>query len=188
MIKPDDACEIARGLLEAELPRRWAHTQGVAACARSLAQALGENADLIEIAAWLHDIGYARPLALTGFHPLDGARYLECMAGVPEVVCQLVAHHTGAAIEADERGMPAIEEDFSRPATDLLDALTYCDLNTSVDGGPTDVEERLAEILTRYPPDHVVHRSIKRSAPQLRQANRTMQERIAQRGSVEVRR
>ena len=34
--------------------------------------------------------------------------------------------------------------------------------------GPPDVEERIAEILTRYPADHVVHRSIARGAPGLR--------------------
>ena len=27
-------------------------------------------------AAWLHDIGYAEELLDTGFHPLDGARFL----------------------------------------------------------------------------------------------------------------
>ena len=27
-------------------------------------------------AAWLHDIGYAPAVDDTGFHPLDGARYL----------------------------------------------------------------------------------------------------------------
>ena len=37
---------------------------------------LGADADLIEAAAWLHDIGYALGLATTGLHQLDGARYL----------------------------------------------------------------------------------------------------------------
>jgi HD superfamily phosphodiesterase len=63
VIKPDEAREIARGLLVAELPRRWAHTEGVAACARSLGPVLAEEADLIEVAAWFHDIGYAEALA-----------------------------------------------------------------------------------------------------------------------------
>ena len=63
---------LARTLLEGPLPRRWAHVQGVAAQARSLAPMLGDDADLLEAAAWLHDIGYAPDLAKTGFHPLDG--------------------------------------------------------------------------------------------------------------------
>ncbi|MEV0792588.1 HD domain-containing protein [Kribbella sp. NPDC050459] len=186
MIKPNDAREIARRLLEHEFPRRWAHTQGVAERARSLADVLGEDSDLIETAAWLHDIGYAQSLSLSGFHSLDGARYLRCLPDVPEAVCQLVAHHTGAAIEAEERGMPAVCDEFEAPPAGLLDALTYCDLRTAVDGVPTTVDERIAEILARYPADHVVHRSVRRSAPQLRHSTRSMQVRVARGRSVEV--
>jgi hypothetical protein len=38
---------------------------------------LGYSTDFVA-AAWLHDIGYAPAIAEsgTGFHPLDGARYL----------------------------------------------------------------------------------------------------------------
>ena len=43
--------QIARALLQEPLPRRWAHVQGVAARARSLAPVLGADADLIEAAA-----------------------------------------------------------------------------------------------------------------------------------------
>ena len=51
------------------------HVQGVAARAGNLASVLGADADLLEAAAWLHDIGYAPGLAVTGLHALDGARY-----------------------------------------------------------------------------------------------------------------
>ena len=51
--------QLARELLQGSLPRRWAHVQGVATRACSLAPVLGADADLIEAAAWLHDIGYA---------------------------------------------------------------------------------------------------------------------------------
>ena len=54
--------QLARGLLQEPLPRRWAHVQGVAARARGLAPILGVDADLLEAAAWLHDIGYAPAL------------------------------------------------------------------------------------------------------------------------------
>jgi len=70
------ADELARSLLAEPLPRRWAHSQGVAAKARTLAPILGDDAELLQAAAMLHDIGYAPPIAVTGFHPLDGARYL----------------------------------------------------------------------------------------------------------------
>jgi hypothetical protein len=33
--------------------------------------------DVLVAAAWLHDVGYAPELAVTGFHPLDGAQHLE---------------------------------------------------------------------------------------------------------------
>ena len=67
---------MARELLQKSLPRRWAHTRGVARTARELSPILGADADLVLAAAWLHDIGYAPAVAVTGFHPLDGARHL----------------------------------------------------------------------------------------------------------------
>ena len=67
---------LAQALLQESLPRRWAHVQGVAVRARSLATVLGADAGLLEAAAWLHDIGYVPGLATTGLHALDGARYL----------------------------------------------------------------------------------------------------------------
>ena len=67
---------LSQALLQETLPRRWAHVQGVAARARSLAAVLGADADLVEAAAWLHDIGYASGLTATSLHALDGARYL----------------------------------------------------------------------------------------------------------------
>jgi hypothetical protein len=40
-----------------------------------LAPALGADADLLEAAAWLHDIGYAPCLTVTGRHALNCGRY-----------------------------------------------------------------------------------------------------------------
>ena len=100
------AGQLASVLLQESLPRRWAHVQGVAARARSLAPVLGADADLLEAAAWLHDIGYAQGLATTGLHALDGARYLRDTRHAGTMLCRLVAHHTCAIIEAEERGLP----------------------------------------------------------------------------------
>ena len=97
--------QLARALLQEPLPRRWAHVQGVAARARGLAPVLGADADLLEAAAWLHDIGYAPGLAVTGLHQLDGARYLRDAQHADALLCRLVAHHSCAIIEADERGL-----------------------------------------------------------------------------------
>ena len=99
------AGHLARALLQEPLPRRWAHVQGVATRARSLAPVLGADADLLEAAAWLHDIGYAPALAVTGLHALDGARYLRDARHADAMLCRLVAHHSYAIIEAGERGL-----------------------------------------------------------------------------------
>jgi hypothetical protein len=90
---PAWAREIAQRVLADVLPRRWAHTQGVAAQARVVGPALDWDTDLIEIAAWLHDIGYAPALAVTGFHPLDGAG--TCVTGkTPLRQCALLSPTT----------------------------------------------------------------------------------------------
>jgi putative nucleotidyltransferase with HDIG domain len=162
------AAEIARTLLEEPLPRRWAHTQGVARRARSLAPVLGQDADLLEAAAWLHDIGYSPDLVVTGFHPLDGARYLRALERADERLCGLVAHHSCAVNEAQERGLISELTDEFEPADRLLsDALTYCDMTTTPDGRPVDVEHRLTEIQSRYGNEHLVTRSIRRSSPHI---------------------
>ncbi len=57
--QPARAEALARNLVEDTLPRRWSHVEGVAARARSLALALAlaKDKNLLEGAAWLHDIG-----------------------------------------------------------------------------------------------------------------------------------
>ena len=110
------AQQLARALLQQPLRRRWAHVQGVAARARSPASVLGAHADLLDSAAWLHDIGYAPGLAATGFHPLDGARYLRDTQHAGQRLCRLVAHHSCAIIEAGERGLAGfLRREFEPP-------------------------------------------------------------------------
>jgi hypothetical protein len=167
----DWAEENARKLLEIPLPRRWAHSQGVAARARALAPILADDADLLEAAAWLHDVGYSPDITVTGFHPLDGARYLRDVQRADQLLCRLVAHHSCAVNEAEERGLrPVLVREFPAPPSGLADALTYSDMTTSPDGEPLNVAERLAEIGRRYGPTHVVARSIRRSSPAITRA------------------
>ncbi|RFU36660.1 HD domain-containing protein [Actinomadura logoneensis] len=162
------ARELAQDHLESPLPRRWAHTQGVARQARTLAPILGDQADLLEAAAWLHDIGYAPDLLITGFHPLDGARYLRDVQRADDHLCRLVAHHSCAMIEARERGLAdVLAEEFGAAPPNLSEALIYCDMTTSPTGEQLCVEDRLAEILARYGDGHLVTRSITRSSPSL---------------------
>lgn len=166
---PAWARHLAGRLLAEALPRRWAHTQGVAAQARAVGPVLGWDTELVESAAWLHDIGYAPALAVTGFHPLDGARYLRDEQDADPAVCALVAHHSGALVEAAERGLsqPLLAEFPLDADWGELVALTYCDFTTGPGGERLSPEERVAEILSRYEPGSPVHRAVQTSAPSL---------------------
>jgi hypothetical protein len=171
---------LAQVLLQESLPRRWAHVQGVATRARSLTPVLGADADLLEAAAWLHDIGYAPGLATTGLHALDGARYLRDAQHADTALCRLVAHHSCAIIEAGERGLADVLSLEFEPAPHVLSSvLTYCDMTTSPDGELVPVERRLAEIQRRYGPGHLVSRSIQRATPMILCAVEQVQDRAA---------
>jgi HD superfamily phosphodiesterase len=157
MNQADWAEELVRKHLEVPLPRRWAHVQGVATRARALAPILGDYADLLEAAGWLHDIGYSPELVETGFHPLDGARYFRDVHFADPVLCSLVAHHSCALIEAEERGLAGeLCREFPAASTVLNDALAYCDMTTDPSGNVISVHDRLAEIRKRYGPDSIV--------------------------------
>ncbi|MER6189318.1 HD domain-containing protein [Streptomyces cyaneofuscatus] len=163
------ATQIAKAELSSTLPRRWAHTQGVAKRAVEVGQALGQDAGLLVAAATLHDIGYAPRLAVTGFHPLDGARFLRDEHGADERLGRLVANHSFALLEAEERGLreelstefPLLEEPLP------VDALVYCDMTTTPDGDRTTAQDRVAEIRSRYGDNSVVGRFIRRAAPEI---------------------
>lgn len=158
--------DLARHLLQDPLPRRWAHTQGVAGRAQELSHSLERTeAYYLVAAAWLHDIGYAPSLVASGLHPLDGARYLRDVQRTEPYLCRLVAHHSCAVIEAEERGLlEALLAEFAPVESGaLVDALIYCDMTTGPDGQQVTVEHRLAEIKARYGEDNVVGRSIGRA-------------------------
>jgi putative nucleotidyltransferase with HDIG domain len=175
------AHELAKSLLAEPLPRRWAHSQGVAAKAGTLAPILGADADLLRAAAMLHDIGYAPPIATTGFHPLDGARYLRDETHADQALIRLVANHSCAPLEAQERGLEhELASEFpllNRP--DLVDALIYCDMTTTPYGEPTTASERLSEISSRYGDDSIVGRFICRATPDIRAAVSAVEGRLA---------
>jgi HD domain len=65
---------------------------------------MAATADCLVAAAWLHDIGYAPSVRVTGFHPVDGAFFAR-REGFDELVVSLVAFHSGAPAEAQERGI-----------------------------------------------------------------------------------
>ncbi len=163
----EDARDLAERKLAEALPRRWQHVRAVAAHAERVGHRLGCPRGLLVGAAWLHDIGYASDVARTGFHPLDGARFLR-QAGVDERVVSLVAYHSCAHIEADVRGLGgALTAEFSPGDGLLSDALCYCDMTTGPDGQHMEVADRLVEIRGRYGPDHIVTRFVEQAAPEI---------------------
>ena len=104
-------------------------------------------------------------------HGLDGARYLRDVQHAEPMLCRLVAHHSCAVIEAEERGLAHIlNREFDPPPRPLADALTFCDMTTSPDGEHVQVHNRLAEIHDRYGSGHLVSRSIRRATPLILEA------------------
>lgn len=155
--------ELAEDLL-LDLPMRLAHVEGVATTALDFAMP-----STVVSAAWLHDIGYSEGLHRTGMHAIDGARYLD-LVGAPMEVVSLVAFHTGAEFEADERGLMDQLTQFDRPRQDMLDLLILADLVTDPSGRRVTVTERLDEIFARYEPQHPVHRAVTRSRSYLEES------------------
>jgi putative nucleotidyltransferase with HDIG domain len=155
------------------------HVRAVAATAEGLAHLVGDDAELLTAAAWLHDIGYAAEVADTGFHALDGARWLR-RHGFPDRIAALVAHHSCAADEAEERGLgQALASEFPREESAVSDALWYADMTTGPDGQDLTVDERLAEIRQRYGPDDVVTRFWQKAEPMLRDSIGRTQRRLS---------
>jgi hypothetical protein len=174
------AYPLAESLLAAPLPRRWKHSIGVAERARTIAPILEEDADLLEAAAVVHDIGYAPDLAKTGFHPLDGARYLRDNTNADVRVIRLVAHHSCAWMEAEARGLrDELESEFPREHPRLGDALCYCDMSTTPDGAPTNPVDRVNEIAGRYGPDSLIGTFIRRAEPEILASTVRVLERVA---------
>ncbi|MBO0728547.1 MAG: HD domain-containing protein [Acidimicrobiaceae bacterium] len=162
------SAELAESLL-ADLGDRGRHVEAVATKARRISEIVGgENASCLVAAAYLHDIGVSPSLRRTGFHPIDGARYLRAQG--EDRLAGLVANHSGARVEAALRGVASELAEFPDEASPTRDALWYCDLTTGPTGHPTSVVARLADVETRYGPDHVVARAMQQALPDLQAA------------------
>jgi hypothetical protein len=122
----------------------------------------------------LHHVGYAPSLNRLGFHAVDGARFLHAQG--QERRARLVAHHSGARFEAEERDL--VEELAVFPVEDgpVMDALTFADMTIGPAGQPMTLAQRIEEVQRRYPSDDPVHRAIVRARPELQAAiDRTRQ-------------
>lgn len=143
------------------------------------------DCELLIGAALLHDVGYSPDVAATGFHPLDGARYLRSVHG-PDRLVHLVAHHSCAVLEAELRGLAGELAEFEDERTVLRDALWWADMTTTPDGDVTTAAERVAEIQRRYGPDDLVSRFIRRAWSELSAAVERTERRLEVAGIVQV--
>ena len=148
----DAAAEFSHYILQGA-PERLEHSRAVAERAMFLTLAVEDDqAPLLVAAAWLHDIGYAPGLKTTGFHPLDGAQHLRAV-GWPQLVCGLVAHHSGSRFVAHARGLDDPLAEFEYRENPLNDALTTADQTTGPHGRPMTVFERIDDMLARHGDD-----------------------------------
>lgn len=167
MANDNFAFELGEKFLLPALPRRWRHVVGVAARARKASSLFSvEDANLLVDASILHDIGYSPRLASTGFHPLDGARYLRSQ-GVSDRLCALVAHHSCAYLEAELRGLSAELAEWEDEEGPVRDALWWADMTTSPDGELVSVHERIEEIQKRYGSEDLVTFFIRQAKSEL---------------------
>jgi hypothetical protein len=159
------------------LGRRWLHVAAVGGLAERIAPAFGQRGNTLVAAAYLHDVGYAPALALTGFHPLDGGRFLRAQGH--EELARLVAHHSGARLEAELRGISDYCVEFPFEDGPLDRALTFCDLTTGPDGSPMPLEARIREIKQRYGPETTTAQAIMLGVPEFQRACRLTREQVA---------
>ena len=161
---------------------RLEHSAAVAAKISSVAHLVDpEWRSPIRDAAWLHDVGYSPHLALTGFHPLDGARWLRDHRW-PAETCRLVAWHTEPLEEARLCGLDeALASEFARPSRLAAAGLAWADLTSSPNGECWDAEQRLTEILDRYSPGSNVHQATRSSLPALRAAVQEIEDLLSNR-------
>lgn len=186
-MEPTDLVAWAHDIAEehlAPLGRRWRHVQQVAARAEEVAALVPGQRSTLVAAAFLHDIGYAPSLVQTGFHPIDGGRFVRRHGH--EHLARLVAHHTGARDEASLNGLDGVlAAEFPFEDSELDRLLAYCDLTTGPDGTRVTVAERVREICRRYG-DELPARSARRCLPGWLRLERDVENRLAgmRRGSV----
>ncbi len=80
---------------------------------------------------------------------------------------RLVAHHSGAVYEAEQRGLTAELAVYEREDSPVLDALIYADMTTGPAGQSFDFDRRIDEILERYESGSEVHTAISKARPYL---------------------
>jgi putative nucleotidyltransferase with HDIG domain len=176
------AAKESQRLLRNEPVGRRLHSVSVGLKATCLARQLGRDGDVLIAAAYLHDIGYSYELRRTGFHPLDGAFHLRDR-GLERLAC-LVAHHSSSEYAADLLGLTRQLRLFSCENSFLMDALTYCDMTTDLNGQEVSFDERLMDVSARYGRNHPVALALDSAEPSLRASMRRVEEWLASQSNL----
>jgi predicted HD phosphohydrolase len=179
----DWAKEVARELL-GQCPRRLGHAEGVVQRAFELKWSLERKSDydLLLAACYLHDIGYSPYVAQSGFHALDGARYLRAL-GATKRVTALVAHHCGARYEATIRGLERQLAPFDYEDSYLSACLDYCDLTTGPTGEWFSPDESLTwfvNLENRYDSDWAAAKAVRLAWPELSRSIARVEKQLAE--------
>lgn len=170
----DWAAGESQRLLKDEPVGRRLHTRAVGLKAACLARQLGRDGEVLIAAAYLHDIGYSSVLRRTGFHPLDGAFHLRGRGH--SRLARLVAHHSSSEYAAEVLGLTRQLRLFPCENSFLMDALTYCDMTTDLDGQEVSLDVRLKGVTDRYGRDHPIARTLDKAEPSLRASVRRVEE------------
>jgi hypothetical protein len=136
------------------------------------------------VAAWLHDIGYAPALRDTGFHPVDGARFLRS-SGWDTEVCDLVAHHSGSRFVAVLRSLQAELGEFGFVECPVSDALTIADQTVGPHGRSVTLDERMHDMLERHGPESPNAQAHPQREAYFRAAFRRVTTRLEEAGAAE---
>ena len=181
--------QLVRELL-ADLPARRQHSLAVGARVVQMCGLLHpEMEEALIPAGYLHDIGYATDIRVTGLHQIDGARWVANHFPHADLTARLIAHHSLAVHEASERHLLVdLLDEFpsltSNAEDEALSILTYADMTTSPHGTPISVDERFRDIYSRYSTSGIVPRAMRKAEPGVRATVRVVQERMESRASA----
>lgn len=133
---------------------RLQHMRDAAAFARDLRASFAlcqESARHLERSALLHDIGYAPSLHRFGFHPLDGALFLETQGEHPWVVEGVLRHSLADRKRPEHPDVRAhyLAKKMLVDAAWLVRAVTIADWRAAGVGGRVSFGRRLEDIVTR---------------------------------------
>lgn len=143
-------------------PGRLRHVRTAGAVALLVADCVPErHLDLLLAATVLHDIGYAPQVRDSGFHPLDGARWLLANGADPRVA-GAVGHHSEALALAATAEHRAALSALAAPPQAVADVITYADQTTAPDGRRIDPVRRVVDRRRRKPPADAAQWAVER--------------------------